>query len=918
MLADRSVDISERGKSLTDIKVSEDLLAYHWGLDGADLVHGDHGVDPLLHEHKGDTVKTAADDACDVEAHGVGGYETVEYVKVHTPVNCGKHVVYMSGNANLPSWVEGAVNKAMAGIALLRDATPRATGHVAWASDIVLAFHELDDPMSELVLLPPPHNAIEALVDGVPVVVNLAHKRFHIMVVLCDALARHLGYCGHGWERDTIEWLAHFHPLCVEGLYVAGLASTGSNEIPRTTECEILHDPSLLLNRGVSFERVAGYGSVAVKKASNLVHGDVLPSVGGGNLFYDNSNETKHLLTNADWHDGLPASMPKMSRAVRRGINGRVTHRQSLALLREVFPYAVQFCRAACVQSSSNEDDKIPNLLCGRVHGVFDRANVAYMAYVDPNGSDTPFIVVNLAAFVLEDGVRGFLSIALAIAHEYAHVLSSDDEGHGKAFRASWFEYVHRIMEAWPRVARWVSEVLYGEGDKGQKVLTAKRLVHLTDDGRNLVSKIDLKHPRVAGFVNGVLSRRAETKSGGTLLAASLYSQSWVGPEEQHYAAGVILQQFDTPAVSIQCAGVGVVNKVRQMATDAIKGSTPDRHSWMSVTVGSMVDRATGKVVPHINLYGTRPSTQRRRVNQGDTPPLPYGATMRDPLSHELEMLKWYVGTLSEFCPVLDVAVTFIVFVCRDKQMDGFDARTKFTPNKGDVSHGGLLRLEWHKDTKMTAEYADQGLDAADVKAGERSFFWDPNSMNTHLDGIEKPPSRPKKCSLWHSTKRKTDYRHQTFGLIKKMCKKVGVEIVKFSQRAALQPHCDASVCEVMSVVGQILRPLNASEVQSLRTCLRQHPDYVRGMPPSGCEDRSDLSLLADLSVLHLVSQFPRLVHHTWAWASAALCVYGVYWSSVCSVCGQRDRDDALEFSPGLTPGFAHAFCRPPGHRALD
>jgi hypothetical protein len=40
--------------------------------------------------------------------------------------------------------------------------------------------------------------------------------------------------------------------------------------------------------------------------------------------------------------------------------------------------------------------------------------------------------------------------------------------------------------------------------------------------------------------------------------------------------------------------------------------------------------------------------------------------------------------------------------------------------------------------------------------------------------------------------------------------------------------------------------------------------------------------LLADLSMLRIASQFPRLVNHAWSWASAALCDYNNDWSASC------------------------------------
>jgi hypothetical protein len=130
----------------------------------------------------------------------------------------------------------------------------------------------------------------------------------------------------------------------------------------------------------------------------------------------------------------------------------------------------------ACCECSLDADTVI-GMMSGRVVGVFDRANVEYMAYVDPNGSDTPFIVVNLAAFVLEDGVRAFLSMALAIAHEHAHLVCPRDEMHGEAFRTSWVAFANRLFRAWPGVAGWVRSNLCDKTD-----------VPLTNEGRALVT----------------------------------------------------------------------------------------------------------------------------------------------------------------------------------------------------------------------------------------------------------------------------------------------------------------------------------------------------------------------------------------------------------------------------------------------
>jgi hypothetical protein len=197
--------------------------------------------------------------------------------------------------------------------------------------------------------------------------------------------------------------------------------------------------------------------------------------------------------------------------------------------------------------------------------------------------------------------------------------------------------------------------------------------------------------------------------------------------------------------------------------------------------------------------------------------------------------------------------------------------------------------------------------------------------MKTHLEAAGGSASREKPGG-WHSITRGTDYRHQTFRLVQKMCQNLGVREVTRGRRAPLQPHCDASVCEIMHIVGQILQPLDPSHVSNFRRCLVQHPDYACGKPPIGMEGRSDLSLLADLSMVYIASQFPRLVNHMWSWASAALCDYKNDWSAACFVCGQRDRDDALQATHGprhpasnrSASQWVHAFCVPVCRLAHD
>ena len=345
-------------------------------------------MDPLLHVHEGQAVDTEPEGACDAGEDATGDHGTVGNVVLHTRVICGNHAVHTRNGVSLPSWVEGVADAAMIGIAALREVIPRATGHVVLTSRVVLTCHPPVRQMSDVVLLPPSHISVDAVRDGVPVVLSLAHRPFSTMLVMCDALARQLGHCGNGWARDTIEWLSNFHHLCVEAMGVVIESDSGAcpdcySEIPCASD--------LPINQVRNFERLAGAESVAVKKGSKLVLCKVPISAGGGELFCDESRMTQELFSGDDPMAGVAPLL--ISRSARRRSNARETHRRSIALVREAFPRAVQFALDAC--SGTNPDvDSILKTLSGRVVGVFDRTNVDYMACVDPNGSDTPFVEI--------------------------------------------------------------------------------------------------------------------------------------------------------------------------------------------------------------------------------------------------------------------------------------------------------------------------------------------------------------------------------------------------------------------------------------------------------------------------------------------------------------------------------------------